>query len=98
MLLYRLILSLALPVLFARLIWRTLRGAEPSAVLAERLGGGAPSSPGALWLHAASNGELASARPLIDALRRARPDLALLITCNTVTARAMAQGWNDPQT
>lgn len=97
MILYRLLLSLALPVLLVRLLWRVLRGAEPAETLAERLGGGAPSAPGALWLHAASNGELASARPLITALLAARPDLRLLITTNTVTARALAQGWADPR-
>ena len=97
MILYRLLLSLALPVLLARLLGRVLRGGEPAAMLAERLGGGEAAAPGALWLHAASNGELASARPLIAALQAARPDLRLLVTVNTVTARAMAQGWGDPR-
>lgn len=92
MLLYRLLVALALPFLVARLWLR-----EPRDVLRERLGGGAPTPPGALWLHAASNGELASARPLIEALQTARPGLRLLITVNTVTARQMAQGWADPR-
>lgn len=93
--LYRLLLSLALPVLLIRLGLRVLRGAEPTAALAERLGGGAPSAPGAIWLHAASNGELISAQPLIAALFAARPGLRLMVTTNTVTARAMALGWGD---
>ncbi|RLL71372.1 3-deoxy-D-manno-octulosonic acid transferase [Paenirhodobacter hankyongi] len=93
--LYRLLLSLALPVLLIRLGLRALRGAEPAAALAERLGGGAPSAPGAIWLHAASNGELISAQPLIAALFAARPGLRLVVTTNTVTARAMALGWGD---
>lgn len=95
--LYRLLLSLALPVLLVRLVWRTLRGAEPRAMLAERLGGGAPGAPGALWLHAASNGELASAQPLIAALLAARPDLQLLVTSNTATAQTLARSWNEPR-
>lgn len=95
MLLYRILLSLALPVVLARLIWRSLTGAEPWAALAQRLGGGEPPElgPGALWLHAASNGELASARPLIDALCAARPGLRLLVTTNTLSAQALARGW-----
>lgn len=93
MLLYRILLSLALPVVLARLIWRSLTGAEPWAALAERLGGGQAVPPGAVWLHAASNGELASARPLIDALVAARPGLRLLVTTNTLSAQALARGW-----
>ncbi|MWD29413.1 3-deoxy-D-manno-octulosonic acid transferase, partial [Aquicoccus sp. SCR17] len=46
-----------------------------------------------LWLHGASNGELASARPVIEALRAARPGLRILVTCNTVTGREMVRGW-----
>lgn len=95
MLPYRLLLALALPLLLVRLVWRVLRGTESRADLAERLGGGAASAPGALWLHAASNGELASARPLIEALLRRAPGRRLLITTNTLTARALAQGWAE---
>lgn len=101
MLLYRLILALVLPVLLLRLVWRALRGTEPWALLNERLGGGpltrttpgTGTETGALWLHAASNGELASARPLIEALFARDPALKLLITTNTATARKMAQDW-----
>lgn len=90
---YRLLSLVLVPVLALRLGWRVLRGAEPSLAFRERLGGGEAAPPGGLWLHAASNGELASARPLIDALFDEGPELRLLITTNTVTARQMALGW-----
>ena len=87
--LYRLIFMLALPAICLRLWAR-----EGRAALAERLGGGAAPAPGpALWLHAASNGELASARPLIEALLADRPDARLVITVNTLTARQMGRSW-----
>ncbi len=90
--LYRVLIILALPFLIARLALRCLRGAEPRAALCERLGR-VDGLSGAIWLHAASNGELVSARPLIEALFAARPDLRLHITTNTVTARALALNW-----
>ena len=44
-----------------------------------------------IWLHAASNGELASVRPVIDALLA--QGRRLLITVNTDSAVEMAAGW-----
>ncbi|MBM2321313.1 MULTISPECIES: 3-deoxy-D-manno-octulosonic acid transferase [Marivita] len=44
-----------------------------------------------IWLHAASNGELASVRPVIDALLA--QGRRLLITVNTDSALEMAAGW-----
>ena len=52
-----------------------------------------PAMAGGIWLHAASVGELNSARPVIAALARARP---VLVTTNTVTGRTVAQGWGLP--
>ena len=94
MLIYRLIMALALPVLLLR-YWR-----GPMGALAERLGRVAPTHPGPthpgprLWLHGASNGELASARWLLERLIATRPGLKILVTCNTATARAMVQRWS----
>lgn len=88
---YRLILSLALPVLVLGLAWRVLRGREGATDLAERLGGGAAAAPGGLWLHAASNGELASALGFLAALAETRPDLPVLVTTNSLTGRALAR-------
>ena len=106
MIVYRIILSLAAPVVALLYLLRRLRGRITAADLRERLGGGphttAPDAPHgpdapALWLHAASNGELASARPLISALLARDPALRLVITTNSLTGRALAQGWNDPR-
>lgn len=91
--LYRLILALVLPLLLARLGARVLAGKEAAGTLGERLGFGAATEPGAIWLHAASNGELVSARPLIAAMLARAPGLRFLITVNTVTARALAADW-----
>ncbi|MCR8547622.1 3-deoxy-D-manno-octulosonic acid transferase [Salipiger sp. P9] len=88
MLLYRLLVSIFALWVLAGLVLRRDRTA-----LRQRLAAG-PAEPGPhLWLHAASNGELASARPLVDALRGARPDLPLLVTCNSPTGVALAQSW-----
>ena len=46
-----------------------------------------------LWLHAASNGELTSARAVIETLEARAPGLRLLITTNSGTGKALAQSW-----
>lgn len=89
---YRVIIALLWPfALLARLI-----GGESLADLAERLGLGKALGAPVLWLHGASNGELTSARWLVALALEARPDLTVLVTCNTRTARAMVQGWQMP--
>lgn len=46
--------------------------------------------PADIWLHAASVGELTSARPVIRALQN---DMTLVVTTNTPTGRDLALGW-----
>ncbi len=96
MTLYRLLVSVLAPLLVLRLLWRRLRGTEPAGALAERLGRAPRSGGPVLWLHGASNGELASVRALLEALLAAAPGLRVLVTANTVTARAMVAGWGLP--
>ena len=46
---------------------------------------------GRLWIHAVSLGETRAAAILVDALRRAQPELRLLLTHGTATGRAEGQ-------
>ncbi len=82
-------LRLATPLYLLRL-WR--RGKAEAGYrfrLLERLGfyPGRPPLPGAIWLHAVSLGETRAALPLVEALRRAQPDIRLLLTHGTATGR-----------
>lgn len=49
-----------------------------------------PALPGGIWVHAASVGELNSARLIVAGLAAARP---VLVTANSRTGRAVARGW-----
>ncbi|WP_413876081.1 3-deoxy-D-manno-octulosonic acid transferase [Albidovulum sp.] len=93
MLLYRLILRLSALAL-------RLRAAFAPGSVTERLARpDLPEGTGPLiWLHAASNGELAAARPVLAALRAALPGLRLLVTANSLTGRDLARGWALPGT
>ncbi|MBP0481299.1 3-deoxy-D-manno-octulosonic acid transferase [Sagittula salina] len=53
-------------------------------------------APPRVWLHGASNGELASVRPILMQLIAARPDLGWLVTSNTESARDMVRAWSLP--
>jgi len=104
-LIYRLLVSLFAPIVALRLLLRRVAGREDARALAERLGAGAgglgAEKPGAgrpvIWLHAASNGELTSARMLIEGLLRRDPAVRLVITTNTETGRALARFWALPR-
>ncbi|MGR3342181.1 MAG: 3-deoxy-D-manno-octulosonic acid transferase [Paracoccaceae bacterium] len=97
MLYYRIMLFMSVPVLFAYLLFRRMRGLETWAGIAERLGSGAGlAAPGAqIWLHGASLGELTSARPIIDQMLGRNPSLQVIVTANTCSGRDMVQGWDD---
>lgn len=85
---YSLLLRALTPAYLCRLWWRGRR--EPGYRMAwrERLGHGAGAArPGRLWIHAVSLGETRAAAALIDALRRARPGVRLLLTHGTATGR-----------
>ena len=93
--LYRLIIAVVWPFVLLRHLGRGERWGD----LAERLGFAAKSAGLAgpvLWLHGASNGEVTSARWLVQRLRQARPGVQVLVTCNTLTGRAMVRGWQMP--
>ena len=87
--LYSLVLIGAQPLLRRKL--RRRGKAEPGYLehVDERFGRYVgPTEPGRLWIHAVSLGETRAAAILIAALRRAQPDLRLLLTHGTATGRA----------
>lgn len=70
--------------------WALKLRARRSASWAERLGDLPEASPGSIWMHAASVGEVSAALPLVRALRsRSEP---ILLTVVTPTGRAVARG------
>lgn len=92
MLLYRFLMYL----LAGKELASRLRARDTQAVRA-RLGRITPfESADRIWLHAASNGELASARPVID--RLLADGRHLLITTNTDSGLALAKSWNLSKT
>lgn len=97
MLIYRLLFSIVGPILGFAMLWRMLRGRETFTHLRERLGKHAALPPGpVIWVHGASNGELTAARSLIEAMADLVPDVHVLVTSNTLSARAMVANWDAP--
>lgn len=87
---YRALIALLLPVLALR-----LRG-RGGLHLADRLClGPGPARPAGrlLWLHGASNGEIASARAIATAALARDPHLTVLVSANTAGGRALAASW-----
>jgi len=81
------LLRLLLPLIFVRLWWRGRREPGYRKAWRERLGFGAASPPGAVWVHAVSLGETRAAAALVDALRARVPAVRLLLTHGTATGR-----------
>ncbi len=92
MILYQIVMVFAL---VATLAHQVLRGAK--GAVAERLGlGPMPAAGLRLWLHAASVGEVTSARWVLEAVLTARPGLQVLVTTNTATGRDRVRAWALP--
>ncbi|WP_222565742.1 lipid IV(A) 3-deoxy-D-manno-octulosonic acid transferase [Novilysobacter antarcticus] len=84
--LYSTALYLLVPLTVYHLIWRGFRQPSYFQRWNERYARYADSPHAStLWLHAVSVGEVNAAVPLVNALRRGRPDLHLLVTTITPT-------------
>ena len=92
LLLYRAAASLSAPALALVTAASARRGGR--AGLGARFGRGDPAPAGpTLWVHAASVGEAASVRRLIERCLADHPTLQILLTVHTVTGREAAASW-----
>ena len=89
---YSLLLFLAIPLIFLRLLWRgfTQRGYWQN--VSERWGIFPRFNGGrCIWIHAVSVGEMRATQPLVKLLQSKYPDRPLLLSCMTATGREIAR-------
>ncbi len=93
-LLYRALQWAASPFILAYFLLRTARDRRYIRRFAERLGflpaSFRQASPGAVWLHAVSVGEVLSAVELLRRLRMRLPGVRLFVSTSTLAGRALA--------
>src|SRR5690606_10796754 len=90
--LYSLVLHLALPLIFLRLLWRAWRAPAYGRRIGERFAVGLPAlRQGGIWIHAVSLGESIAAAPLIRELLERHPELPVTVTCMTPTGSERIQ-------
>lgn len=84
--LYRILLYLASPVVLLRLLGRALQDRRYLERLPQRFGfAGRRLRPGGVWIHAVSVGEVNAAAPLVERLLRRYPHKPVTITTMTPT-------------
>jgi len=84
--LYTLLISLAMPLVLLRLLWRSRQAPAYRTRWRERFGWvERPPAPGGIWVHAVSVGEVQAVAPLIRLLLDQHPDRALTVTTTTPT-------------
>ena len=95
--LYSALLSLLLPITVYHLVWRGFRVREYFKRWDERYASYPQSGRRpCVWLHAVSVGEVNAAAPVVDALRRQRPDIRWVITTITPTGSQRVRAlWGD---
>jgi len=91
---FNLLLLAALPAIVGWMAWRSLVRRKPMGSWRHRLGlvprmraGSGPR----IWLHAVSAGEVAAARPVLDALRTAFPDARIALSTVTTAGMTIAK-------
>jgi 3-deoxy-D-manno-octulosonic-acid transferase len=89
--LYGALVRLAWAVVLPYQLLRGLVARRPALPVRERLGRIRPESPGGVWVHAVSVGEVRLALPLIARLRERSPGRAFHLTTGTATGREMAR-------
>ena len=94
---YSAVLYVLTPVTVYHLIWRGFRFGEYFHRWSERYASYSSTPvPVELWLHAVSLGEVNAAAPVINALRRAHPELRWVITTITPTGSERVRAlWGD---
>jgi 3-deoxy-D-manno-octulosonic-acid transferase len=93
-LLYGVVQFVGFPLLLVYLLWRGLRNRRYFSHLGERFGWlpiSRRTSPGAIWLHAVSVGEILSAVELLKELRAGAQRVPLYVSTTTLAGRAMAE-------
>lgn len=83
--LYTFLFYLALPFIFLRLWWRSLRQPAYRQRIRERLGFYPQKLEKSIWVHAVSVGEVIAAIPLIKALNSRYPHMPMVVTTMTPT-------------
>ncbi len=95
MFIYRLVIFFLSPFVIIRFLFALIRGRETWEGLVQRLGFGAGINAPVIWFHGASLGELTSARPVMEYVLTKYPDLEIIVTSNTYTARKLISTWGS---